>query len=77
MADETSLVKSPYKKTAFTDEQLVEFLKCADPITGPQYFMDNFFHIQHPIRGKIERAREIEEESESERGRGREGGRAR
>ena len=53
MADETTLVKTPYKKTTFTDEQLVEFMKCADPITGPQYFMDHFFYIQHPIRGKM------------------------
>ena len=50
---ESNLVKTPYKPTAFTDEQLEEFLKCADPITGPQYFMDNFFYIQHPTKGKM------------------------
>jgi hypothetical protein len=53
MADENTLVKTPYKKTKFTDEQLDEFFKCADPATGPEYFMDNFFHIQHPTRGKM------------------------
>ena len=53
MADESTLVKTPYKKTAFTDEQLAEFVACADPVTGPMYFMDHFFHIQHPIKGKM------------------------
>jgi hypothetical protein len=28
-------------------------MACADPVTGPQYFMDNFFYIQHPVRGKM------------------------
>jgi hypothetical protein len=53
MAQEATLVKTPYKRTAFTDEQLREFMACADPVTGPAYFMDNFFYIQHPTRGKM------------------------
>ena len=53
MAQEAALVKTPYKKTAFTDTQLAEFVTCADPVTGPEYFMDHFFHIQHPTRGKM------------------------
>ena len=51
--DEANLVKSPYKKTPFTEQQLTEFLACADPDTGPAYFLDNFFYIQHPTRGKM------------------------
>jgi len=47
------LVKAPHKRQTFSDEQLDEFLKCADPITGPAYFMDNFFYIQHPTQGKM------------------------
>jgi hypothetical protein len=50
---ETNLVKTPYRRTSFTDQQLEEFVKCADPVTGPQYFMDNFFYIQHPVKGKM------------------------
>jgi hypothetical protein len=53
MAQEATLVKTPYKRTVFTDDQLREFMACADPVTGPQYFMDNFFYIQHPTRGKM------------------------
>jgi hypothetical protein len=51
--DAATLVKSPYKKQYWTDQQLEEFMKCADPATGPQYFMDNFFYIQHPVKGKM------------------------
>jgi hypothetical protein len=51
--DQLTLVKTPYKNTVFTDEQLAEFVKCADPITGPAYFMDNYFYIQHPTQGKM------------------------
>jgi len=50
---ESVLVKAPYRRTVFTEQQLAEFIACADPDTGPEYFMDNFFHIQHPTRGKM------------------------
>jgi len=50
---ESTLVKSPYRRQHWTDEQLSEFMACADPVTGPEYFMDNFFHIQHPVKGKM------------------------
>ena len=53
MALESVLIKSPHKKQLFTDEQLREFVACADSVTGPQYFMNNFFYIQHPTRGKM------------------------
>ncbi len=47
------LVKAPYRKQQYTDQQLEEFLGCADPDTGPAYFMDHFFYIQHPTQGKM------------------------
>jgi hypothetical protein len=50
---ETALVKTPYKQQVFTDEQLSAFLKCADPVTGPEYFLDHYFYIQHPTQGKM------------------------
>jgi hypothetical protein len=37
----------------YTDEQIREFVLCADPDTGPMYFLDNFFYIQHPTRGRM------------------------
>jgi len=51
--DAATLVKAPYRRQSWTDQQLAEFMACADPVTGPQYFMDNFFYIQHPVRGKM------------------------
>ena len=47
------LVKKPHQATAFTQEQLQEFVKCSDPITGPEYFMSNYFYIQHPTKGRM------------------------
>ena len=50
----STLVKTPYAKTVFAnDQQLEDFIKCSDPITGYLYFMDNFFMIQHPTRGAM------------------------
>ena len=37
----------------YTSEQIQEFVKCADPVTGAIYFMDHFFNIQHPTKGKM------------------------
>ena len=50
---EDTLVKAPYRDTPFTDYQLEEFVKCADPDHGPEYFMSNYFYIQHPVKGKM------------------------
>ena len=50
---ETVLVKAPHRRETYTEQELVEFAQTADPVTGPMYFMDNFFYIQHPTRGKM------------------------
>ena len=50
---ENVLVKKPHTTESYTQEQLIEFAKCADPITGPEYFMSNYFYIQHPTRGRM------------------------
>lgn len=47
------LVKAPHRRQPYTDEQIEEFVRCADPDTGPQYFMSHFFYIQHPLHGKM------------------------
>lgn len=48
------LIKQPHRSFHYTDEQIQEFALCADPVTGPRYFMDNFFYIQHPLKGKMQ-----------------------
>ena len=50
---DTVLVKAPHRKETYSDAELTEFAKCADPIDGPMYFLNNFFYIQHPTRGKL------------------------
>lgn len=47
------LIKKAHKKQTYTDKQLSDFASCADPVTGPEFFMRNFFYIQHPTKGKI------------------------
>lgn len=54
MSGTPTLIKTPYQKTKFaTDKELDDFIKCCDPNTGPMYFMDNFFMIQHPTKGSM------------------------
>ena len=50
---ENVLIKKPYTASAFTDDQLNEFIQCADPDSGPRYFMNKYFYIQHPTKGRI------------------------
>lgn len=52
-ANEVVLVKSPHQRQTYTQQQIDEFRQCADPVTGPIYFLDNFFYIQHPTRGRM------------------------
>ena len=47
------LIKKPHQKVRWTEEQLIDFKECADPKTGPAHFMSKFFHIQHPVEGKM------------------------
>jgi len=51
---ETAIIRSPYRKMSMTEQQIVEFARCADPVDGPTYFMSNYFFIQHPTRGAIQ-----------------------
>jgi hypothetical protein len=50
---ETVLVKAPHRRETYTEQELLEFALCADPVDGPLYFMDHYFYIQHPTRGKM------------------------
>jgi hypothetical protein len=52
--NELSIIKTPYRKMSLTEKQILEFAKCADPETGPRYFMDNYFFIQHPTKGAMQ-----------------------
>jgi len=47
------LVKKANKGQQFTKEQIDSFVACADPVGGPKHFLENYFHIQHPVDGKL------------------------
>jgi hypothetical protein len=51
---ETAIIKAPYKRMSYTEEQILEIARCVDPVDGPQYFMDHYFFIQHPTKGAIQ-----------------------
>ena len=48
-----TLVKKPHSLESFKEQEILDFMKCVDPVSGPEYFMSNFFYIQHPTRGKM------------------------
>lgn len=50
---EIQIVKTPYVRQLYTAEQMDQLKRCMDPQDGYLYFMDNFFYIQHPVRGKM------------------------
>lgn len=50
---EADLIKKPHLRLPYTEQQLEELANCSDPITGPEYFISNFFYIQHPTKGKM------------------------
>lgn len=47
------LIKKAHQSELFTEEQIKEFMLCADPDTGPEYFLSNYFYIQHPVKGRM------------------------
>lgn len=54
MTFDTNLIKKPHAKLSYTEQQLKDFVRCFDSVNGPKFFMENFFYIQHPVRGKIQ-----------------------
>jgi hypothetical protein len=47
------IVKKAHQVESYTEHNIREIARCADPVTGPEYFMNNYFYIQHPTKGKI------------------------
>ena len=47
------LTKKAHLREKYTEEQLNDVTKCADHDLGYKVFANNFFYIQHPVRGKL------------------------
>jgi len=54
LKSQNKLVKTAHTVQQFTNKQIEELMKCQDPVQGPHYFLDNFFYIQHPVKGRIQ-----------------------
>jgi len=50
MAKDNSLIKVGHAKQRFTEKDLQDFAQCQN---DPHFFLDNFFYIQHPTKGKL------------------------
>ena len=50
MSVDTKLIKTPYKRENFNQQQIEEIVKCTQ---DPQYFIENFVWIQHPVKGRL------------------------
>ena len=48
-----SLTKKAHIKQQWTEQQVSDMLSCMDHDTGYLHFAKNFFHIQHPVKGKM------------------------
>jgi len=47
------LTKKAHSKEKFSEQQVTDLLLCANPADGYHHFAKNFFHIQHPVKGKV------------------------
>ena len=48
-----SLIKKPYIKLPYSDSEIQDLIQCADPVTGPMFYLENHFYIQHATRGRL------------------------
>jgi hypothetical protein len=47
------LTKKAHSKETFTEKHIEDLVACSDNDTGYHHFCENFFYIQHPVRGKM------------------------
>ena len=47
------LIKKANTTQRWTEKDIEDLQQCSDPDTGPKYFLENFFYIQHAKLGKI------------------------
>ena len=47
------LIKKPRAEVKYTPEMIRELKACMDPVTGPEYFCNNFVYIRHPTKGRM------------------------
>ena len=50
---DNALTKKAHTKQQWTEQHIQDMMACMDPETGYIHFAKNFFHIQHPVKGKM------------------------
>ena len=50
---DNALTKKAHTKQQWTEQHIQDMMACMDPENGFIYFAKNFFHIQHPVKGKM------------------------
>ena len=50
---DNALTKRAHTKQTWTEQHIQDMLACMDTTNGYIHFAKNFFHIQHPTRGKL------------------------
>jgi hypothetical protein len=50
---DNKLVKAAHITQKYSEKDLEDLTNCIDPINGPHFFLENFFYIQHPVKGKL------------------------
>lgn len=53
MSSDNQFVRTKGQVIGLTQDQIQEVIKCSDPDTGYEYFMTNYFYIQHPLHGQM------------------------
>jgi hypothetical protein len=53
MANENKLVKAAHTTQRWTEKYIEDLMSCQDPVSGPHFFLEHFFYIQHPVKGKL------------------------
>lgn len=54
MSADNKLIKTANITQKWTEKDIEDLMKCQDPIDGPHHFLNNFFYIQHPTKGKMQ-----------------------
>ena len=52
-SNDNQFIRSKGQVISLTPDQIREVIRCADPVTGYEYFMRNYFYIQHPTKGQV------------------------
>jgi hypothetical protein len=53
MADDNKFVRPKGVQISLSSQQVQEYVKCCHPDSGYEYFMRNYFYIQHPVLGQL------------------------